>query len=539
MRKGTGVLGVAGIGLALGLATGCDLLQGLQPATLIETGGGGQGGSGGTGASGATTSAGGTSTATSCEPGTSIDCYTGPEGTQGVAMCKGGKRACKADGSGYEDACEGEVVPAAETCASKEDEDCDKLDCARWARVYGDAAAQKPLGIATDASGNVYVLGAFKGALPVVNPALVSAGQNDLFLLKLDPAGNVIWARQYGDAMDQATANMAVDAAGNVAIACPFDGMVDFGKGSLGPGGTAIVKVGPDGSTLWSRHFPSKLLGQVVLNKGADVIYWTSFSGKIDFGTGEFDAVLLWDVALAKLSGIDGETEWAHQYGYSGQYETAGGVAVDGGDNIVVCGSYDTKIDLGGGDLTKTNSEYLELFVARFDKNGALAASGTYPNAEGSTIMELDSLGSAFFTSSYEVAQGAYASDLKKVDNMVVEQWTKGFSSPSSILLESIAVDSSDAVVLAFTSDASYDFGGGELPPIGTMDLLLAKLDSGGNHLWSRRFGAMGSDQAAPVVATAPNGDILLAAQVSGTIDVGTGPIPTKGQDLLIARFAP
>jgi Notch-like protein len=53
-------------------------------------------------------------------------CYTGAAGTQGVGVCRGGTQTCTAGTFGA--TCTGQIVPAAETCDS-EDDDCDgRLD---------------------------------------------------------------------------------------------------------------------------------------------------------------------------------------------------------------------------------------------------------------------------------------------------------------------------------------------------------------------------------------------------------------------------
>lgn len=534
---------LVGMGVALmgATASACEVVASLQKATLSDSGGGGQGGttttsSGGTSSGGTMSTGGTTTTVTACEPGTTIECYDGPDGTKGTGICHSGTQACKADGSGYEMACDAQQTPQGETCAVAVDEDCDGHDCARWAHVYGDDASQVPSAVGTDAAGNAYVLGSFAGALTVVNPALVSAGGSDIFLVKLDPAGNVIWAKRYGDNATQFGGSMSVDQGGNVAFAVPFDGTVDFGKGPIGPAGTAIVKIDPDGNTVWSRWNPTKLsLPRVALNMDGDVVLWASFSGSVDFGKGVFTTALFTDVALAKYASGTGNALWAKQFGYSGNYDHAEGVAIDGGNNIVVCGDYKPKINLGGGDLMQTNSSYSELFLARFDENGGYAAAASYAKMTASQLLKLDSVGSAHMVDVEEVAQSQYSSALQKVNNMVAEVWIKTYSG----YMNDIAVDASDNVGFALLSDGSLDVGGGVLPAVGAMDIVLAKLDFGGAHLWSRRFGALGEAQDFPVIATAPNGDIVMAAGVSGTIDVGTGPLVSKGQDLLVARFAP
>ena len=63
--------------------------------------------------------------ACACDAGSQVNCYDGPVGTQGVGVCKGGKRTCNELGTAY-GACEGQVVPSKEVCAvgNTADEDC-------------------------------------------------------------------------------------------------------------------------------------------------------------------------------------------------------------------------------------------------------------------------------------------------------------------------------------------------------------------------------------------------------------------------------
>ncbi len=60
-----------------------------------------------------------------CKPGEQAACYTGPDGTKDVGICKGGTQTCNAMGTGY-DACTGQVLPGAiDICANGLDDDCD------------------------------------------------------------------------------------------------------------------------------------------------------------------------------------------------------------------------------------------------------------------------------------------------------------------------------------------------------------------------------------------------------------------------------
>lgn len=93
------MLVVAGLGSgAVAAAGGCALVLGLDE--FVD----------------APPDAGTTATDAVCDPGDSQPCYGGPEGTDGVGLCRAGQRTY-VDGP-WAGACEGEVTPRAEDCGS-------------------------------------------------------------------------------------------------------------------------------------------------------------------------------------------------------------------------------------------------------------------------------------------------------------------------------------------------------------------------------------------------------------------------------------
>ncbi len=60
---------------------------------------------------------------TGCAPGKTQPCYSGPNGTAGVGVCKAGTQTCQASGSWG--SCVGEVKPGSEVCGNAIDENCD------------------------------------------------------------------------------------------------------------------------------------------------------------------------------------------------------------------------------------------------------------------------------------------------------------------------------------------------------------------------------------------------------------------------------
>ena len=73
--------------------------------------------------------------------------------------------------------------------------------------------------VATDTAGNVYVTGATGGSLGAAN-----RNSTDPWLIKLDPAGNVLWRRQPGTRRADVALAVAKDAADGVYIVGWTDG---------------------------------------------------------------------------------------------------------------------------------------------------------------------------------------------------------------------------------------------------------------------------------------------------------------------------
>ena len=140
--------------------------------------------------------------------------------------------------------------------------------------------------ISVDAAGNVYTTGFFSRTVdfdPGAETAnLTSAGAADIFVSKLDNAGNFVWARNMGGTSGDFDVGLGVivDAAGNVYTTGYFNGTADFDPGagtanltSAGGADIFISKLDNAGNFVWalrpSRR--SRQFGVVDLRRGADI----------------------------------------------------------------------------------------------------------------------------------------------------------------------------------------------------------------------------------------------------------------------------
>ncbi|WP_437549561.1 hypothetical protein WME97_03605 [Sorangium sp. So ce367] len=490
-------------------------------------GGGGSGGEGGSGGGSGDTSGSGGSMPGLCVPGSVITCYTGPAGTAHIGPCATGTQTCRSDGLGY-GPCTGDVAPAAEICVTPVDESCDgEPHCPRvppWARGYGGPGQDNGLSIVIDASGNTYVSGDFEGTVDFGAGPLTSAGGSDIFLLKLDPSGTVIWSRRFGTEHDE-SATMTVDGSGNIFLAglygdpaSPWAPGPDFGGNPVRAAeyaGLFVVEFDPAGNHIWSNGF------QAISSIPFDTFPWKVTHAAVD-GVG--NAYILYGITdlagdlndttyLAKVSAGGAALSWRKTLTGDG-IDGAGSLAIDSAGNVLVANETPT---------TELHLGPLELTVSKFTPAGVLS-------------------------------------------------WRRSFASSSTggtaaAVASSVVVDAADEVLVTAFTDGTIDFGGGVLPE----GPVLVKLDAAGQHLFSRsvRFGdeialdpaggllvaghglarldasgtEIGSvdfDALVADIAIAPNGTVAVAGSTLAPVDFGTGPIAyAAGRDIFVATFDP
>jgi hypothetical protein len=118
----------------------------------------------------------------------------------------------------------------------------------QWTRQLGTGATDIAYGVTADSNGNVYLAGRTDGDLNGAG----SAGGTDLFVVKFDAAGNLLWTRQFGTAGSDIAYAIAKDASGNVYLAGGTTGNLD---GITNPEGEMgfVLKYDSQGNRQWTR----------------------------------------------------------------------------------------------------------------------------------------------------------------------------------------------------------------------------------------------------------------------------------------------
>jgi hypothetical protein len=94
---------------------------------------------------------------------------------------------------------------------------------------FGGTGTDEGYSVAVDASGNIFVAGAFKGTVDFGGGNRTSAGLEDVFLAKYTNDGAYVSCKRYGGTDEDIATSMVVDRLGNVSITGYYEGVAYFG----------------------------------------------------------------------------------------------------------------------------------------------------------------------------------------------------------------------------------------------------------------------------------------------------------------------
>ncbi|MBK9264697.1 MAG: nucleotide-binding protein [Polyangiaceae bacterium] len=177
-----------------------------------------------------------------------------------------------------------------------------------WSKRFGDTSDESPTGFGFDGTGNLFIAGGFKGPLNLGGSTLMSAGDNDCWIAKLDSAGNHQWSKRFGDAQKQYITGIAVTSTGDLALTVTFGGSIDFGGGPLTSAGNldiAIARMDGAGNHVWSLRAGdgvSQSSEAIAFDPAGHVLLTGELVGSVDFGTGVLTSAGSADLIVAKLA---------------------------------------------------------------------------------------------------------------------------------------------------------------------------------------------------------------------------------------------
>jgi hypothetical protein len=361
-----------------------------------------------------------------------------------------------------------------------------------WNRVLRSSAQSSGNGVRFDGRGNMLVTGSFWGTVDFGGGPLTAASSPSIFVAKYAPDGSHLWSKGYGAAGGVGGGyQSAIDAAGNLFVAASYQGgALDFGCGPLPPGGdfdALVVKLDPTGNCLWSKRFGDAAFQQTsaaAVDAAGNVIITGILAGSADFGGGPLSSNGGQDVFVAKLD-ANGQHLWSKHYGDAADQLT-GEIAVGPSGDVALVGWFNGTIDFGGGPLTSAGG--LDAFVAQLASDGTSLWSRRFGSAgdDAAVSVAMDGAGNVVLTGYFHgtadlgcgplVSAGGADAVLAKLDRAGQCQWARRYGDASDQSGSAVAFDQAGHLYVAAVVAGSIDFGVGPLVSAGGLDIAVAKL---------------------------------------------------------------
>jgi len=378
-----------------------------------------------------------------------------------------------------------------------------------WALREGGTGYDGAEAVATDALGNTYLTGFFYSKTMLVGATVLtnadtSGASGDLFVIKYNSSGTVIWANAYGGIKSDRPSSIATDRFGNAYVTGYFNSpSINFGAFTLENADTSgltqdifVVKYNASGDVVWAKRAGG------VSGDFANGIA-TDYSGNV-LVTGVFnsDTLVFGSCALANATGMDtsdlfvvkydsaGTVTWALRAGGVGN-DIASGVAADSNGNVYISGSF-VSLSLAIDTTVLVNNGGSDLLVAKFNSAGGFL-------------------------------------------------WAKSAGGTSDDYASSVTVDGSNqAWVTGFFFSPSFTLGATLLSDAGisTSDNFLAKYDTDGTVSMAKAVGGYNTDRAFSVACDQWAHTYITGAYNSPSVGFGTDTLTCGlGMDVYVAKY--
>ncbi len=350
-----------------------------------------------------------------------------------------------------------------------------------WLMSFGGKSFDVGRSITVDLEGNVYVVGDFSDSASIGGTQLIPSGGTDIFVLKFNSAGNLLWAKNFGGPLSEICNSMTTDASGNSYLGGDFYDSTSLGTHnftSYGQYDIFILKLNTDGNILWAQQAGGERSENVstITSDASGNIYLTgNFMMTASFGSKQLVSDFNGSVYFVKFNS-SGECIWANQSSVPSS-ATGVGITVDPLGTVYASGTFFETLTLGS--LSLFNEGGSDLFVTKLNDMGQFVwlgrASGTATfdyffqshivvDAFGNSYVSGYFDGTVNFGSIQLNCPGVSEPYLAKLDPAGNFVWVQKGTGPYINSSNTVALLGNDQVFMGGVYGEHFSLGGPELP---------------------------------------------------------------------------
>lgn len=384
-----------------------------------------------------------------------------------------------------------------------------------WKKMLGDTGHTSGLAIACDTAGNIYASGTFEDVIEYDGTTLISEAGKDGYLAKLNPAGDLLWIKQFSGYNDVKVNDLKIDRnnnpviLGNYRVSVHFDTILTTNNtDTLYSSNMFIAKYTPGGDLMWAKNtggvsYDGNSLAVDLNNK-------ILITGKsVDISVFDTDAPV--NTLDSMLQYYPGGTYWKYYHpevAFIAKYSSAGNliwIHETGGYPKEIISDYQNRLIITG------------YFMDETDFNGT-------------------SVPPIGFETTY-LAQYTSGGNLNWVKTSGGSaNWNSGYG---------LEVDSDNTIYqCGQILGNNIEFDGNVISPFAGTDAFLTKYDASGNLLWYKMIGSpttMTGEHnfnSGNALKMDTNGDILMVGYFLDTLTIGETTLTSEGAyDLMLLKF--
>jgi hypothetical protein len=455
-----------------------------------------------------------------------------------------------------------------------------------WAKVIGNTSTEVCESTVVDAAGNIYSIGFFGGTVDFDSGApvneLISAGGKDVYILKLDNAGEYLWAKSISSSGDVMGFTIAVGGISNdeIYIGGTFEGMADFDSNNPGTNTVTsqgltdgfILKLNDNGDFQWVKEYGSfgnEAIYSLKLDAANQLYSTGAFENTINFNPGNTPIDLIanpggTDVFVMKHD-ISDNLMWVKRFGGASYNDKGTSITFDSGNNVIVAGEFEGTGNFDPvGNFDMISNGNFDVFISKFAHDGdwLWAKNIGGPLNELDPKIEANGPNDIYITGSYQgtadfdpsaavnniTSAGAHDIYVATLNQSGVLTAVESFGGTGEDYSRGIDLSSTNEVYITgdYESTVNFNNAGGtyELTSAGQNDAFVLKLNANLSIDWAKSFGGI-SEQKAQSIYVDNNNDVYVSGFAKGVTDFdpfsGITNIPTSSGsiDAFIMKLAP
>ncbi len=401
-------------------------------------------------------------------------------------------------------------------------------------------------------SGEQLIGGVFSNDISFQTINAESEGQDDIYLFKLDPQGQLDWALTGGSIIDDELQALGLDADGNLYLGGTYWFEANFGNFQLSNDiGKAIfiLKLDPNGQIIWSKSLTGdglRELSDLAVAENGDLVVTGFFSGQLSLNaTQVLEASGDSDVFFARFS-ANGDLQWSQQGGGSSNTRGVALAYLPNGD-IAASGIFDGTMDIDGSTIVSGSNDW-DVFNLRLgQEDGSLQ----WLRRAGSVFdqfvrdLDVDMEGNIYITGSLSGVMNlsedlSIQSSTINPDIFLVKYnaagdpiWAFAFGGFQSEDAVSIDVFGQEITICGFHS-GPFSISNIDIEYNGNIGGFAAGFDLDGNSLWGQGFTSNGSvfgDQ----ITHAADGTAVFSGSFENSLSIGSSVVASDAFDVFVA----